>query len=318
MSFDSCPDDPLVATYSIVARDAATGQIGVAVQSCHFGVGSVVPWAEAGVGAVATQSFTNVAFGPEGLALLRAGIPASDAIEKLLETDPGRAARQVGLVDATGRAAAYTGSGCIPAAGHSIADGVSVQANMMTDGGVWPAMLSAYGGSAGDLAARLLAALQAAEAAGGDIRGRQSAALIVVSGERANKPWQGRVFDLRVEDHPEPVVELARLVRLQRAVSAHAGFLSSMREGTVDRAFTFLQHALQLAPELDEVKLSAAIGLYFQRRGADAQRALSEIFTRRPGLAIWLDRMAAAGMLPADPGFLQAVNAARSSSGASR
>ncbi len=218
--------DRLIATYSIVARDAATGQMGVAVQSCYFAVGAAVPWGEPGVGVVATQSFAPSDFGPEGLALLRKGIAPQDALAKLLESDSGRELSQVALLDARGRVATHTGAACIGAAGHLSGDGVSVQANMMTNQTVWPAMLDAYQRAGGDLAARLMAALEGAEAAGGDIRGRQSSALLVVAGERQSRPCRGRVFDLRVDDHPAPVTELGRLVRLRRAHDAHGRFIS--------------------------------------------------------------------------------------------
>jgi uncharacterized Ntn-hydrolase superfamily protein len=303
--------DRLIATYSIVARDAATGQMGVAVQSCYFAVGTAAPWGEAGVGVVATQAFASADYGPDGLALLREGMEPHDALAQLLESDPGRELAQVALLDARGRVATHTGAACIGAAGHLTSEGVSVQANMMTNETVWPAMLDAYDRGEGDLAARLLAALEAAEAAGGDIRGRQSSALLVVAGERVNKPWHGRLFDLRVEDHPAPVTELARLARLRRAQLAHGGFIRAVRAQRMDQAVPLLDDALRLAPEWDDVQLSAAIGLYFQGRHDVARGAFRDIFARKPGLAEWLTRMADAGMVPADPGLLQIVNSTR-------
>ena len=206
-----------VATYSIVARDPATGDLGVAVQSHWFSVGSVVSWAEAGVGAVATQSFVDPAYGPLGLGLMRAGRSAPDSLKALLAGDAQRDVRQVGMVDAQGRVATHTGSLCIPAAGGQEGKEYVVQANLMDKPSVWPAMARAYETAKGDLAERLLAALDAAEAEGGDIRGRQSAAIVVVKARSSGRPWADRVFDLRVEDHAQPLVELRRLVRLQRA-----------------------------------------------------------------------------------------------------
>jgi uncharacterized Ntn-hydrolase superfamily protein len=298
-------------TYSIVARDAATGQMGVAVQSGHLAVGAIVPWGEAGVGVVATQSFANADFGPEGLALLRSGVPSNEALSRLLGGDPGRESRQVALLDANACAAAHTGSACIGAAGHLARDGVSVQANMMTDETVWPAMLDAYERAEGDLAARLIAALQAAEEAGGDIRGRQSAALIIVEGTRASKPWQGRVFDLRVDDDPDPVTELARLVRLTRAHRAFGRFTRAAGAGKMAEAVPALNEAIGLAPEVDEYKLSAAIGVAL-RGGHDQAKALfAEIFSRRPGLVEWYARMAAAKLVPSDPMLLGLMKHAR-------
>jgi uncharacterized Ntn-hydrolase superfamily protein len=189
----------------------------VAVQSHYFCVGGIVAWAEAGVGAVATQSFVEVTYGPLGLALMRAGKSASQALHSLLVGDPQREGRQVGMVDTRGNVATHTGSQAIQAAGHRQGKHYSAQANLMLKDTVWNAMGEAYEGSKGDLAERLLAALDAAEAEGGDIRGKQSAALLVVGGERTGNAWAGRLFDLRVDDHPQPLPELRRLVRLARA-----------------------------------------------------------------------------------------------------
>jgi uncharacterized Ntn-hydrolase superfamily protein len=211
-------------TYSIVARDAETGELGVAVQTRAFSVGRTVPWALPGVGAVATQAFSERSYGPLGLKLLQAGRIPEKALLALVAADEHGETRQVGIVDAEGRAAAHTGESCIPECGHTVGDGFAVQANMMRSTEVWPAMAEAYtsaGRGDGDgemtLARLLLAALDAAEAAGGDFRGRQSAALLVVAGERSTAPWDGRVSDLRVEDHPEPLAELRRLLDLEEA-----------------------------------------------------------------------------------------------------
>ena len=191
-------------TYSIVARDPVSGDLGVAVQSHYFSVGSVVTWAESGVGAVATQSFAEPAYGPRGLALLRLGVDPVTALAALTSADPEQARRQVAFVDTAGRVAVHTGDLCIEAAGHVAADGVSCQANMMRGPGVWPAMLEAYHATSGDLADKLMAALDAAEAAGGDIRGRQSAAMLIVKGTSSGQSWQDTVVDLRVEDAADP------------------------------------------------------------------------------------------------------------------
>ena len=242
-----------VHTFSIVARDPRTGEMGAAVQSHWFAVGSNVIWAEAGVGAVATQSFVDPSYGPLGLTLMRAGKSAPDALKALLAGDAGRAVRQVAFVDASGTVATWTGAGDIPSAGgvagnrsdgwqddcggagatRSVDNGLpfvhpcggrgavghefAAQANLMANDTIWPAMAKAYQASTGDLAERLLAALEAGQAAGGDIRGRQSAAIIVVKGTSTGKPWQDAVFNLRVDDAAEPIPELRRLVTLQRA-----------------------------------------------------------------------------------------------------
>lgn len=201
-------------TYSIVARDPETGELGVAVQSHYFSVGSVVPWARPGVGAVATQASVNVSFGPRALDLLADGLEPQAVVDQLVASDPGSAGRQLAVVDAQGRAAAFTGETCIVYAGHVTGDGVSCQGNILASEREWPAMLSAYSQAEGSLTMRLLAALDAAEAEGGDLRGRQSAAILVVPGE--GEDWDP-VISLRVEDHPHPLVELRRLVELQRA-----------------------------------------------------------------------------------------------------
>ena len=206
-----------VHTFSIVARDPATGELGVAVQSHWFSVGPIVPWAEAGVGAIATQSFVDPSYGKNGLDLMRAGKSAPDTLKELLAKDEGREVRQVAMIDAQGRVDAWTGKNDIQAAGHIVGTNFSVQANLMLNDKVWPAMARAFENAKGDLADRMLAALDAAQAVGGDIRGRQSAAMIVVTGKPTGQAWKDRTFDLRVDDSPEPLVELRRLVKLQRA-----------------------------------------------------------------------------------------------------
>jgi uncharacterized Ntn-hydrolase superfamily protein len=201
-------------TYSIVARDPDTRQLGVAVQTRAFAVGNAVPWAASGLGAVATQSFTERSYGPLALELLRIGRTPADALAGLVAADPQRAVRQVGIVDTQGRSAAHTGELCIPEAGHQTGDGFSVQANMMRSAEVWPAMAEAFAAATGSLPQRLLASLDAAEAAGGDFRGRQAAAMLVVAGKTAGRPWDEHVVDVRVDDHEDPLAELRRLVDL--------------------------------------------------------------------------------------------------------
>lgn len=203
-------------TYSVVARDPDSGELGVAVQSHYLGVGSVVPWARPGVGAVATQAMVEIGYGPKMLDLLSADRPPSDALTELVAEDGGGEIRQVAAVDHEGRVAAHTGARCIAEAGHRTGDGWSVQANMMLRSTVPDAMADAFVSATGDLAQRMLAALDAAEAEGGDIRGRQSAALVVVGGDAEAPPWERR-HDLRVEDHPDPLGELRRLVALRHA-----------------------------------------------------------------------------------------------------
>ena len=204
---------PLAHTYSIVARDPVTGDMGVAVQSHYFSVGPTVPWAEAGVGAVATQSLVLVDYGPYGLDLMRKGMSARQALDSLLRADAHHEGRQVAMIDTQGRVAAFTGGSCIPDAGDAQGEQFSCQANLMANPTVWPAMKQAFESAKGDLAERMMQALEAAERAGGDIRGRQSAAMIVVKGKASGKPWNDVLVNLRVEDHDHPLVELRRLLR---------------------------------------------------------------------------------------------------------
>jgi uncharacterized Ntn-hydrolase superfamily protein len=204
-------------TYSIVARDPESGRLGVAVQTRSFAVGAAVPWADPGVGAIATQSFTERSYGPLGLQLLRAGRTPEEALAGLVTADPQEEVRQVGVVDATGRGAAHTGELCIKEAGHLVRDGFTVQANMMASAEVWPAMAEAFERASGSFPQQLLAALDAGEAAGGDFRGRQTAAMLVVEEQASGRPWDDRVIDVRVDDHPDPLGELRRLVTLAEA-----------------------------------------------------------------------------------------------------
>jgi uncharacterized Ntn-hydrolase superfamily protein len=207
-------------TYSVVARDAETGELGVAVQSRAFNVGAAVPWGSPGIGVVATQSYTERSYGPLGLELLRAGKTPEQALEELVAADEEPEYRQVAILDAEGCVAVHVGEACIPAAGYVSGDGFSAQANMAASERVWEAMADAFAGSEGPLAERLLDALDAGEAAGGDWRGRQGAAILVVAAE--GRPWE-READLRVEDHPQPLAELRRLLRLGRAYEATRG-----------------------------------------------------------------------------------------------
>jgi uncharacterized Ntn-hydrolase superfamily protein len=244
-------------TYSIVARDPATGELGVAVQSHWFSVGPIVPWAAPGVGAIATQANVEVAYGPGGLALLRDGLNAKQALDRLVAQDPGAAGRQVAVVDAAGRVAVHTGEACIAFAGHATGDGVSCQANIMASERVWPAMLDAYGAARGTLATRLLAALDAAESAGGDLRGRQSAAILVVPAD--GEPWH-TVVSLRVEDHPDPLPELRRLVEVHRAYELAGRADELTNEGRHDEAGELYRKASELAPGNDELRFWAGLG----------------------------------------------------------
>ncbi len=298
-----------VATFSIVARDPDTGAIGVAVQSHWFSVGSIVTWAEAGVGAVATQSFAREAYGPELLADLRAGMAPEEALRGRVGADAGREVRQVAAVDAQGRVAAWTGSACVASALHVTGAGFSCQANMMTDGGVVPAMAAAFTAASGDLAERLLAALDAAQAAGGDLRGRQSAAILVVDGRRRAEAWQGVLVDLRVEDHPYPLTELRRLFRIQRAYdSANEGDVA-LERGDLQAALTAYARAEELYPEQVELSFWRAITLLGRGGEKEALELLARVFAREPAWLEMVPRLVAAGHLQADASLLARIRA---------
>ena len=233
-----------ITTYSIVARDG-TGTFGVGVQSHWFNVGAVVPWVEAGVGAVAVQSISDPSSGTRALDLLRSDVGAAAALESLLDRDEQAAYRQIAIVDADGVVATHTGDLCIAQAGHVVGDGFSAQANLMDRSTVWSAMAEAFTRAEGDLADRLLTALEAAETEGGDVRGRQSAALVVVPAPRVDDP----AFDLRVEDAPDPLPELRRLVSLHRAYAQLNRGDALMATGDLDAALAAYEAATQIVPD---------------------------------------------------------------------
>ena len=296
-----------VHTFSIVARDPATGELGVAVQSHWFSVGTVVPWAEAGVGAVATQSFVDPGYGKVGLELMRAGRSAPEALRALLAADDEREIRQVAMIDASGRVAAHTGARNIHEAGQVIGNGYSVQANMMLNDRIWPAMAQAFERAQGDLAERMLAALDAAQAAGGDIRGRQSAALVVVTGKPTGKPWIDRVFDLRVDDNPEPLAELRRLITLQRAYNhMNAGDLAVERKDN-ERALAEYRAAAALVPDNAEMVYWHAVALVNMGRLDDSLPLFRRVFIKDRNWVTLTPRLAQVGVLPDDKALIQRI-----------
>jgi uncharacterized Ntn-hydrolase superfamily protein len=301
--------EPIVHTFSIVARDPKTGDIGVAVQSHWFSVGSIVTWAEAGVGAVATQSFVDPGYGLKGLGLMRTGTSAPDALARLVKDDPQPDGRQVAMIDAAGRVNAYTGTSAVASAGHIVGEQFSVQANMMANEKVWPAMAEAYRRAPGDLADRLLAALDAAQAAGGDARGRQSAALLVVKANGTGRPWVGadKLFELRIEDHPQPLVELRRLLRLQRAYGHANRGDELMTEKKVDAALVEYAAASTLAPEIVELPFWHAVTLASIGREAEAAPIFKAVFAKEPLWLEMLDRLPAAGLFPNDAALLARI-----------
>jgi uncharacterized Ntn-hydrolase superfamily protein len=284
-------------TYSIVARDPQTGDLGVAVQSHWFSVGSVVTWAESGVGAIATQSIAEPAYGPRGLALMRLGVDPATALAALTSADSDQSHRQVAFVDAAGRLAVHTGDQCIEAAGHVTGDSVSCQANMMRGPQVWPAMLEAYRASSGDLADRLMAALDAAEAAGGDIRGRQSAAMLVVKASSSGQPWQDRIVDLRVDDAQDPLGELRRLLSVHRGYQRMEIAEQRQVAGDMDGSLEAYEQARTLLTGNDEATFWTAILMADAGRVEEGRALLADIASREPGWRELLQRLPAAGLL---------------------
>ena len=290
-----------VHTYSIVARDAATGDMGVAVQSHWFSVGSIVTWASAGVGAIATQSFVEPAYGPRGLELMKSGLSAEQALDALLLVDEGRDVRQVAFVDTDGNVAAHTGAKCIESAGHHVGDGYSVQANMMLNDKVVPAMAKAYESTEGDLAERLIAALEAAQAAGGDIRGKQSAAMIIVKGKSTGRPWADRVLELRIEDHPTPIAELRRLLGVHRAYEhMNAGDLA-VEHDDLELAMAEYGKAAELLPANVEVQYWAAVTLATSGKLDEALPIFHTVFAADPNWVELTRRLVKPGIIPDTP-----------------
>jgi uncharacterized Ntn-hydrolase superfamily protein len=298
-------------TYSIVARDPSSGELGVAVQSHFFGVGSLVSWAEAGVGAVATQSIAEPAYGPRGLALMRDGASAPEALQRLLGEDPLEAGRQVAMIDRAGRVAVHTGPRCIAHAGHSVGNQVSAQANIMARDSVPAAMTSAYADAGGELAQRLLAALEAAEAEGGDLRGSQSAALLVVAARGGGGPASDTVVDLRVEDHHDPVGELGRLLGLQGAYARVDRGDQLAAAGDVEGALAEYASAHRAHPESLELAFWHGVALAASGREDEARAILSEVFAQSSEWTELLRRLPAAGLFPDDERLIARVAGTR-------
>lgn len=296
-----------VHTYSIVARDPASGQLGVAVQSHWFSVGAGVVWAEPGVGAVATQSFTDPGYGPLGLTLMRAGKSAEQALTALVAADEHADVRQVGMVDANGNVANHTGENSIDHYCDVAGEGYTVQANLMWKPTVCEAMVRAYERAEGDLAARLLAALEAAQAEGGDVRGRQSAALLVVGGNATAPAWGGRIFDLRVDDHAEPLAELGRLLRLARAYRLMSLGDEYMAEGDVAAASEAYGAASKLVPENHETYFWHAVTLASAGRVDEALPLFGKAFELWPRWRELVPRLPASGLLPEDAVLIERI-----------
>lgn len=305
------PEDVAVSrpvhTYSIVARDPQTGQLGVAVQSHWFSVGSIVTWAEAGVGAVATQSLVDPSYGPLALEMLRAGRSPEEALRGLLEADNGSEIRQVAIVDSQGRVASHTGARCIPMAGHVTGESYSAQANLMELDTVWGAMGKAYESASGDLAERLLVALEAAQKEKGDIRGQQSAAILIVAGESTGKPWVDRVMDLRVEDHPNPLTELRRLVELHRAYAHMNAGDQAIEAGDAAAAELEYGAAEQLNPGNVEMVFWHAVAVANAGRVEDALPLFARVFAADANWVELTPRLVPPGFLSVSTGDLERI-----------
>jgi len=287
-------------TYSIVARDARTGELGVAVQSHWFGVGRLVCWVEAGVGVVASQAMVEVSYGPKGLARMSAGVEARRALAELLAVDAERDLRQVAMVDASGRVAVHTGARCIALAGHEVGEGFACQANMMSSGAVWPAMARAFREATGDLAERMLASLEAAEAAGGDLRGAQSAAMRIARAQSTGSVWDDVLLDLRVEDHGEPNRELRRLVNLNRAYRHMNQGDALLGQNDVPGALAEYRQAAEIAPQIAELPFWQAVTLADLGHLEQATALFRTVFQRDPRLRVLLERLPAAGLWHGD------------------
>lgn len=305
----SAPVSPLrpVTTYSIVARDPVTGDLGVAVQSHWFSVGQLVPWARAGVGAVATQSMVDPSYGPAGLDLMAAGQGAASVLADLLEKDAGREMRQVGMIDAHGGVANFTGARCIAEAGGRTGSGYAVQANLMENPTVPDAMARAFEAAEGPLAERLVAALAAAEGEGGDIRGRQSAALLVVRGEATGRPWEDVLVELRVEDHPDPVGELQRLLRLHRGYGRMNDGDLAVERGDLDGAKAAYADADRLLAGSAEARFWHAAALVGAGRFDEALPLFQAAFQAGENWRQLVPRLVGPGYLDVNEAQLQTI-----------
>lgn len=304
-------------TYSIVARDEASGELGVAVQSHYFGSGSRVPWAEAGVGVVATQAFVQVSYGPQGLERIAAGAPASEALAALVEADAAPALRQVAMLDAVGRVAVHTGVACVPAAAHRCGPGYSVQGNMLRSEAVLDAMSEAYRGASGDLAERLLAALQAGELEGGDLRGRRSAALVVVGARRTEEEGGDRIIDLRADDATDPLAELTRLLGIRRAGLSLERAIAAVAGGRVEEARLAFRDAQRRHPENLEYSFWAGVGLAHVGCIEEAREWLAAAFQTDAAWREMARRLPGVGLLPKDAKLLEQLGVEPEGAGAS-
>ena len=285
-------------TFSVVAKDPRTGEMAVAVQSHWFSVGSLVSWGKSGVGVVATQSFVNPAYGPNGLKLMGGGMSAKDALEELVSQDEGRDYRQIAFLDVKGNVAAYTGKLCVESAAHIEGENFSVQANMMLNDKVVPAMAEAFKANEDlPLAERMVEVLKAAQNAGGDIRGKQSAALIVVGPKKVENPWEEKKIDLRVDDHQNPIQELERLLKTARAYEHMNKGDLAVEKGDIDLALEEYGTAEEMFPDNLEMKFWKAVALANSDRLNEALPVFAEIFEQDENWREMITRLPKAGLL---------------------
>lgn len=294
-------------TYSIVAYDKENNQMGVAVQSHYFGVGAVVTWAEPGVGAVATQSIVDVSYGPLGLSLMKAGKSALQTLKGLLSADNTPEVRQVAMVDANGIIASHTGDKCIAEAGYKIGDSYSAQANIMLKNTVWDKMGEAYEKTDGELADRLLAALDAAQKEGGDLRGKQSAAIMIVSIDPVGNVYLDRPYNLRVEDNPEPLKELRRLVYIAKAYNHVSRGDDYLAENHYDNALEEYKIGMQMLPENVELRFWYATTLVLVDKLEESLPEFKWVFKREPIWKKLVPRLAESDFLPDDKKIIKKI-----------
>ena len=298
---------PFANTYSIVARDEKSGQLGVGVQSHYFNV-SIVTWGESGVGVVATQSFVNKSFGIRGLELLKEGLSPEEALNKLISEDEGRDVRQVSILDAKGRVATHTGVKCIKHAGHKIGANFSVQANMMLSEKVWPLMAEAFETSEGlPLPERIINSLEAAETVGGDIRGKQSANILIFSGEPNNEKWEEPLMDLRVDDNKEPLKEIRRLLTLYRAYEQGDKGDQAMEKGDINEALECYKKGMEMVPDNLELKYWTAVSLANSKEIDESLVLFKDVFKKYDNWRTLTERLPEVNLLQIEKEDLEKI-----------
>lgn len=290
--------DKFAHTYSIVAKDANTGEMAVGVQSHWFSVGTLVSWGKSGVGVVATQSFVNPSYGPNGIELMENGVSAEEALKNLTDKDEGRDFRQAAMLDVNGSVNAFTGEKCIESAGHFVGENFSVQANMMLNDKVIPAMKKAFQDNSNlPLAERIIKVFEAAESVGGDIRGKQSAALIVVGAEKTSNVWEDKKIDLRVDDSSNPIKEIKRLLKVQRAYDHMNKGDLAIEENDMDKALSEYGKAQVLFPENHEMSFWKAIALLNNGKKEAARPILKKVFKENPNWKKLIYRLPKSGLI---------------------